>query len=114
MVGGGDLDPALREELLALGGGEFAGVAGSQCERGQCKRADADAEEAERGVADSGGHAADLAVFAFGEFDGDPGVGNVFAKADRWIARREIGRCIEKSGTARKRAVFAERDAAGG
>jgi hypothetical protein len=106
--------PALREELLALGGGELAGVAGCECESGECERTDADAEQAERGVADGSGHAADLAVFAFGEFEGDPGVGDVFAETDRWIAWREIGRCIEKPGTAGERAVFAERDAAGG
>jgi hypothetical protein len=102
------------EELLALGGGEFAGVAGLEGERFEREGANADADQAERGVADGGGHAADLAVFAFGEFEGEPGVGNVFADANRWVALREVRRCIEKVGTAGERAVFAERDTAGG
>ena len=59
-------------------------------------------------MADSGGHAADLTVFAFGEFEGEPAVANVFPYANRWVAWSDAGRCIETAGTAGKGAVVAD------
>lgn len=42
-------------------------------------------------MADGGGHAADLAVFALVQGEGEPFVGHVFAEAHGRIARRERG-----------------------
>ena len=65
---------------------------------GEAEIADADAEEAEGGVADGGGHAADLAVFAFDEFEADPAVGHAFPKADGRDAGRDFGLGFEQPG----------------
>ena len=51
---------ALRKDGGALGGGEFAPFSGREIAGGEI--ADAGAQEAEGGVADGGGHAADLVV----------------------------------------------------
>src|SRR2546427_204884 len=63
-------------------------------------------------MTDRRGHAADLAVLALGEFKREPGIGHVFAKSDRWIARGEGGRGVEEAGAAGERAVLIESDAA--
>lgn len=63
-------------------------------------------------MSDRGGHAADLAVFAFHELEREPGVGNVFAKANRRVARRQRGWWLETSNVARARGVVADPDAA--
>ena len=76
--------------------------------------ADAHADEAEGGVADGGGHAADLAVFAFGEGEAEPGVGHVFAEAHGRVAGREIGGDVEERDVAGRGAVVAEGEAAAG
>ncbi len=65
-------------------------------------------------MAHRGRHAADLAVFAFDEFEGEPGVGDVFADADGRIAWRQSGRGIEQARGARQCAVVVERDATAG
>jgi len=53
---------------------------------GEMELADGDAEEAEGGVADGGGHFADLAVAAFVEGEFEPAGGDVLANADRGVA----------------------------
>ncbi|GAB4352608.1 MAG: hypothetical protein Kow0073_08400 [Immundisolibacter sp.] len=53
----------------------------------QPQRADADTDQAQRGVADGSGHASHLAVAAFGDDQLQPGGGNVTAFADRRLAR---------------------------
>ena len=77
------------EDTGALAGGKFA--PGSGLEPAEIELADADADEAERGVSDAGGHFADLVVFSLHEREGNPAVGNVFAKANRRVARRHEG-----------------------
>ncbi|MEN9841075.1 MAG: hypothetical protein RL376_875, partial [Verrucomicrobiota bacterium] len=74
---------ASRKNGGAFALGELAPSAGraEQAEVFQGDAADAHAQEAEGGVADGGGHAADLAVFTFVEGQGKPGIGHVFAKA---------------------------------
>ena len=62
--------------------------------------ADADAEEAEGGMADGGGHAADLAVLAFEQFQGDPAGGHGLAEADGRVARGNLRLRIEDPGAA--------------
>lgn len=76
--------------------------------------ADADAEQAQRRMSDRGGHAADLAVFPFRQFEGEPGIGHGFAETDRRIAGRHGGRGVEPAGAAGQGAVVAEIDAAAG
>ena len=76
--------------------------------------ADAHADEAEGGVADGGGHAADLAVFAPGEGEAEPGVGHVFAEAHGWVAGREIRGDVEEHDATGRGAVVAESEAAAG
>jgi len=58
-----------------------------------------------------GGHAADLVIFAFDEFELDPGVGDVFAIADRGIARGKGGLRVEDEGAAGEGAVIADGEA---
>lgn len=74
--------------------------------------ADADAQEAERGMAHGGGHAADLAVFAFDELEREPGVRDGFADADGGIAWRKGGWWGEKADAAGERAEVAEVESA--
>ena len=101
---------ASREDGGALGGGELAPGAGGEIAEGEL--ADAGAEEAERGVADGGGHAADLAVFSFDEFEGEPGVGDGFSHADGRDARSDGGSGIEQARATGQRAIVVDRDAA--
>lgn len=72
------------EDGLAFGGGEDAPVTRGQGTEPEL--ADADADEAEGGVSDGGGHAADLSVFAFVEFEGDPAIRHGFAVSDGRVA----------------------------
>ena len=104
---------ALGKQAVAFGFGQFAPIAGGEGEVGKRQRADAHADKAEGRMTNGGGHAADLAVFAFGEFEGKPGVGHVFADTNRGIARWKRRRCIEKLDTAGPRAMLAEQYAAG-
>src|ERR1051325_29541 len=55
----------------------------------QPESADAHAQQAQRRMADGGGHAAHLAIFAFDEFEADPAVRHVLAETDRRLARRD-------------------------
>jgi len=103
---------ASREDGSALGGGEFAPCAGGEITKE--KVADAGAQEAERGVADGGGHAADLAVFSFDEFEGEPGVGDGFSHADGRVARGEGGSGIDEARATGQRAVIVDHDTAAG
>ena len=103
---------ASREDGGALGGGEFAPLAGGEIPKG--KVADAGAEQAERGVANGGGHAADLAIFSLREFKGEPGVGDGFSHADGRDARSDDGSGIEEVRAAGQGAVIVDRDAAAG
>src|SRR4051812_18715560 len=59
------------------------------------------ANEAQRGKADQGRHAADLVVLAFGELERDPAIRDRLSRADRWIARRNVRLRIENPGFAR-------------
>ena len=102
----------LRKDGGALGGGEFAPRAGGEIAEGEL--ADAGAEEAERGVANGGGHAADLAIFSLREFEGEPGVGDGFSHADGRVARSDGGNGIEEVRAAGQGAVIVDRDAAAG
>src|SRR5262245_46138759 len=60
------------------------------------KLADADTEEAKRGMPDGGSHAANLAVLAFDEFKAEPVIRNGFAEADRRVARWNLWLRIER------------------
>jgi hypothetical protein len=62
----------------------------------QFKPADANAQEAQGGMPDGGGHAADLAVFALDEFKSKPDGGNAFAGANGGMARRDVGLWFEQ------------------
>ena len=103
---------ASREDGGALGGGELAPGAGGEITKG--KVTDAGAEQAERGVANGGGHAADLAIFSLREFEGEPGVGDGFSHADGRVARSDGGNGIEEVRAAGQGAVIVDRDAAAG
>ena len=103
---------ALREHGGPLARGEFPPF--SRGEVSEEKVAGPHAEEAEGGVADSGGHAADLAVLPLDEFEGEPGIGDVFADPDRRIARGERWRGIEEAGAARPGAVVVDGDMTAG
>ena len=83
----------LGENQRALGFVEFQPVPGS-VEQSQIRKgevADARSKQAQGGVADGGGHAPNLAVFALVEGEGEPAVGNVFSEAYRRLSRRERG-----------------------
>jgi len=79
-------------------------LAGSEI-AGKIEAADADADEAQRGVAGGGRHAADLAVSAFVKLEGDPGVGDILAEADGRIAGRPGGVRFENPGAGGKGAA---------
>ena len=100
----------LRKDGGALGGGQFAPRAGGEITKG--KVTGAGAEQAERGVANGGGHAADLAIFSLREFEGEPGVGDGFSHADGRDARSDGGSGIEQARATGQRAVVVDRDAA--
>jgi hypothetical protein len=73
---------------------------------------DGDADEAEGGEADGGGHAADLAVLAFDEGEFEPGGGDGLALADGWDAGRMGWHGIEHAGLAGERREVGKLDAA--
>lgn len=81
------------ERCGAFGGGKFAPSSGSlqKTDVGEGYSTDAPAHQAQGRVADGRGHAADLAIFAFMESQGQPRVGDVFAKTHRRIARWKGG-----------------------
>lgn len=85
-------------------------VAGDK--RGEEKISDAHPDEAQRGMADGGGHAAHLAIFPFGELEGEPAIGDSLAKADRWTTRGECGRRIEEACATRQGLEISEVDLA--
>jgi hypothetical protein len=80
-----DLKLEISEDFRSFVFGEFAPLAGGEV-GGEMELADGDAEEAEGGVGDGGGHFADLAVAAFLEGEFEPAGGDVQADADRGIA----------------------------
>lgn len=53
-------------------------------------------------MTDGGGHAADLPIFAFQQFQSDPAGRDGFAEADGRIARRDLRLRIENPGAARQ------------
>lgn len=81
-----------------LGRGEAFPMAG--LERCEVKSADTHADQAQRGVADGGGHASDLAVTAFDEFEGDPAIGNGFPHANGRVSGRDCGLGVEQPSAA--------------
>jgi hypothetical protein len=56
-------------------------------------------------VANGGGHAAHLAVFAFAEFKAEPGIDDAFTKANGRVTIRDWGSLLEKFGSAGKASV---------
>jgi hypothetical protein len=72
----------------------------SRWEAAEVEIADADAQEAQGGMADGGGHATHLAVLAFDEFEADPAIGHAFAEADGRDARRNLRLRVEEPGAA--------------
>ena len=87
-------------------------VAGLKLQIIEREAADADAEETKGWESDGGGHAADLAVFAFGEGELDPGGGHRLAETHGRITRwmRWLG--IESRGEAGKGAEVLQIQAA--
>src|SRR5262245_34155976 len=98
------------EDAGAFAGAELAPLAG--CEAGQIKFADADAEQAQGGVADGGGHPADLMVFSLDQRKGDPAIGDVFAEANGRVARGDERLRVEEPGAAGEGLVGADAEAA--
>ncbi len=65
--------------------------------------ADPDSQQSQRGMADGSSHAADLAVFSFRKFDGNPTVGHMVSNTDRRIAGWDLRLRVEhfdETGTA--------------
>src|SRR5207302_1705451 len=85
---------------LALLSSQFAPRAGRQVL--QVEPADAGADEAQGWVANGSGHTADLPVFALDEFEAEPASGNGFAKANRRIARSNLGLGFQQPCAARQ------------
>lgn len=83
---GADGASGAGKDGLAFGGVEFPPVARRKVAKPE--GADADAQETEGGMTDGRGHAADLPILAFDEFEGQPASGNGFAVANRRVARR--------------------------
>jgi hypothetical protein len=65
------------------------------------EKSDPHPDEAQSGVSDGGGHATDLAVFAFSESEGDPASRNRLSEPDGRFARREIRLRLEEPRAAR-------------
>jgi len=76
------------QDEVSLRSAELPPGAGRQ--RAQGESADADADQAERGMAEGGGEAADLAVLAFHQFEAQPAGGHGLAQADRRGAGRDF------------------------
>lgn len=72
--------------------------------------ADAHADEAERGMTDGGGHAANLTIFSLDQFERDPGVRDILPKSDRRLARRDEGSGNQRTCGARQCTIVAEVD----
>lgn len=87
-----------------MAGGEFA--------EGKITRAHTD--EAERWMADGCGHATNLTVFSFDEFEGEPRVGDIFPDADGRNPRGDGRGGLKQAGATRERAIGVEGDAAMG
>lgn len=96
------------EDGGAFFGGELFPFSEGEIAEGES--ADAFAKEAEAGEADGGGHAADLAVFAFAEFETDPGIDDVFTIANGWIAVGEGRGLLESLGAAGQAFVTFDHD----
>src|SRR5438094_67642 len=62
-------------------------------------------------MAYGGGHAADLAVFAFGQLKRNPAGGDAFAKANWWSSRRHVWLRIEQPTTRGKCPALANEQA---
>jgi hypothetical protein len=75
--------------------------------------ANPDADQAQGGVADGGSHAADLTVFAFGEFQTKPAGWNGFAETNGWCAGLDFWLGIKEPGTASERFLSLDGDALG-
>ena len=64
-------------------------------------------------MSDRGGHAADLAIASFGEGEFDPRGWDIFAKANGWRARRQIGFRVEQAHLRWTRTVVLDGHAGG-
>jgi hypothetical protein len=81
--------------LLEFG---WCGFAPGTCRKTiEADGADGYSDEAQRGVADGGGHSADLAVPSFSEGEFEPGFGDAFADSDGWVSRSNVGLWSEDS-----------------
>ena len=74
------------EQRSAFARVEFAPFPDFEISEG--KLADANANQPQGWIADRRGHAPHLAVFAFDEFEREPGSRNHFSEADWWLTRR--------------------------
>jgi hypothetical protein len=68
---------------------DIAPLTGFESREGEAT-ADRSSNQPQRGKANGGGHAAHLAIAAFGQSQGQPGGGNGFAFADRRDAGGEV------------------------
>ena len=93
--------------------GQFAPCAGRQAQGHEGKSPYGGTNEAQGGMAYGGGHAADLAVPAFGQGEGDPAVGNGLAHTDWGEAGRPDGGWIEFFRPGGKRAPTLDHHAVG-
>lgn len=71
--------------------------------------ANLDAKQSKGGMANSGGHFTDLAIFALDQFKGDPRIGNGFSDSDRRNTGRKVGLGIEEPSTTGKGLMVADR-----
>ncbi len=99
-----------RRRPSALGVTERAPPAGREI--AERERADPRSHQAQRRMADRGGHAADLAVLALGQLQREPRVGHALAMANRRVARGERGRGRQEPRPARLGAKITEVEAA--
>ena len=110
-AGGGGASPRLGEDSGAFERGQLPPF--SRWQAAKRKIADARPNQPQGGVPDGCRHPADLAVFAFREFERKPCVWHIFPNANRRIAGRKHRCGIEKAGPARQGAMTAEVKSAG-
>ena len=103
---------AAGESRLSLFSRECAAVARGEVSKRQ--RADARANQSQRGMTHGRRHAPNLAVFSFCELEGDPCIRDAFSEANRRIARRHVRRGMEQPGAAWQRAITCEVDSSTG
>ena len=103
-------DAALLENQVAFGRGELAPPSDAEFAAGNVVP-DADTNESQGRMSNGSGHAANLAIFSLNEFEGKPGVWNVFPISNWWIARCDVRRGLQSADHAGQRADGPEVDA---